>query len=121
MLRRSWAALLDHLGQMRPPQPVLRAFLESATPAAFDGSTLELAFPPNKRFGVQKVMDRQDVLLQALADMFGIRPEVRYEIREQRTPAEADVVLVEEDEVPDEAEAIRRVQEMLGATPREEP
>jgi hypothetical protein len=95
--------------------------LESATPAAFDGSTLELAFPPNKRFGVQKVMDRQDVLLQALADMFGIRPEVRYEIREQRTPAEADVVLVEEDEVPDEAEAIRRVQEMLGATPREEP
>jgi DNA polymerase-3 subunit gamma/tau len=120
MLRRSWPALLDHLGQMRPPQPVLRAFLESATPAAFDGSTLELAFPPNKRFGVQKVMDRQDVLLQALGDMFGISPELRYEVREQRTPLEDDVVLVEEDEVPDEAEAIRRVQEMLGATPRED-
>lgn len=120
MLRRSWSALLDHLGQMRPPQPVLRAFLESATPAAFDGATLELAFPPNKRFGVQKVMDRQDVLLQALQDMFGIRPEMRYEVREQRTPADADVVLVEEEEIPDDAEAIRRVQEMLGATPREE-
>jgi DNA polymerase-3 subunit gamma/tau len=119
MLRRSWPALLDHLGQMRPPQPVLRAFLESATPASFDGAVLELAFPPNKRFGVQKVMDRQDVLLEALSDMFGISPQIRYEVREQRSPID-DVVLVEEDDVPDEAEAIRRVQEMLGATPRED-
>jgi hypothetical protein len=40
-------------------------------------------------------------------------------VREQRTP-DADMVLLEEDEVPDDAEAIRRVQEMLGATPRED-
>ncbi len=66
MLRRSWTSLLEHLGQMARPQPVLRALLEPATPASFDGSTLELAFPPSGGFGVQRVMDRQDVLKQAL-------------------------------------------------------
>src|SRR6266487_6368096 len=72
MLRRSWGALIDHLGQLR--QPILRAVLESATVASFDGETLELAFPPDKRFGVQKVQDRQDDLLLALGDLFGIAP-----------------------------------------------
>ncbi|HEX6132018.1 MAG TPA: hypothetical protein VF044_09820, partial [Actinomycetota bacterium] len=117
MLRRSWPALLDHLGQMR--QPVLRAFLESATPASFDGLALELAFPPDKRFGVQKVEDRQDVLRQALTDLFGISPTIACVVRESRDPVggPASVEVVEEDEVPDEAEALRRVQEMLGAGP----
>jgi hypothetical protein len=70
MLRRSWGALIAPLGQLR--QPILRAVLESATVASFDGETLELAFPPDKRFGVQKVQDRQDELQQALGDLFGI-------------------------------------------------
>ena len=121
MLRRSWKALLDHLGEMRPPQPVLRAFLESATPASYDGDVLELAFPPDKRFGVQKVMDRQDVLRQAIADLFGVTPTITCVVRESRDPAggPASVEVVEEDEVPDDAEALRRVQEMFGAQPIE--
>ncbi|GIU97657.1 MAG: DNA polymerase III, subunit gamma and tau [Actinomycetota bacterium] len=120
MLRRSWGALLDHLGHRR--QPVLRAFLESATPASFDGETLELAFPPDKRFGVQKVEDRREVLRSALAELFGISPEIVCAVREarERGPA-APVEAVEEDEVPDEAEALRRVQEVLGARPIDGP
>jgi len=121
MLRRSWKALLDHLGEMRPPQPVLRAFLESATPASYDGTVLELAFPPDKKFGVQKVMDRHDVLRQAIADLFGVTPTITCVVRESRDPAggPASVEVVEEDEVPDDAEALRRVQEMFGAQPIE--
>jgi DNA polymerase-3 subunit gamma/tau len=115
--RRSWKALHDHIGQMR--QPVLKAFLESATPVAYDGATLELAFPPDKRFGVQKVMGRRDILRQAIQDVFGVSPEIECVVRESRDPSggTASVELVEEDEVPDEAEALRRVQEMLGAQP----
>jgi DNA polymerase III subunit gamma/tau len=109
MLRRSWPALLDHLQTMR--QPILKALLESATVATFDGTTLELAFPPDKKFGVTKVIDRGDELREALGSLFGIRPELRCVVRE----AGAGVVVVEEDEVPDDTEALRRVQEMLGA------
>jgi hypothetical protein len=119
MFRRSWRALHDHVGQMR--QPVLKAILESATPVAYDGVTLELAFPPDKRFGVQRVMDRQDVLRQAIADVFGVSPTIACVVRESRDPvgAPAAIEVLEEDEVPDEAEALRRVQEMLGAQPIE--
>jgi len=115
--RRSWKALHDHVGQMR--QPVLKAILESATPVAYDGTTLELAFPPDKRFGVQRVLDRQDVLRQAISDVFGVSPAISCVVRESRDPVggPAAVEVVEEDEVPDEAEALRRVQEMLGAQP----
>ena len=120
MLRRSWPALLDHLGQMR--QPVLRAFLESATPAEYDGTTLQLAFPPAKKFGVERVMARLDFLRQALGDLFGITPVITCVVRESRDPlgGAAAVEIVEEDDAPtDEAEALRRVQEMLGAQPIE--
>ncbi|HSL10354.1 MAG TPA: DNA polymerase III subunit gamma/tau [Actinomycetota bacterium] len=115
--RRSWNALHDHVGQMR--QPVLKAILESATPVSYDGTTLELAFPPDKRFGVQRVMDRHDVLRQAIQDVFGVSPTIACVVRESRDPVggPAAVEVVEEDEVPDDAEALRRVQEMLGAQP----
>ena len=119
MLRRSWGSLIDHLGTLR--QPILRAVLESATVASFDGETLELAFPPDKRFGVQKVEGRREELRQALSDLFGVSPRVVCVVRESRTPAEpASVAVVDEDDTPDDAEALRRVQEMLGATPVEE-
>jgi len=119
MLRRSWPSLIDHLGQLR--QPILRAILESATVARYEDGVLELAFPPDKRFGVQKVEDRQDDLQQALQDLFGIRPRIACVVRESREPAggPSAVEIVEEEETPDEAEALRRVQEMLGATPLE--
>ena len=111
--------MIDHLGTLR--QPILRAVLESATVASFDGETLELAFPPDKRFGVQKVEGRREELRQALSDLFGVSPRVVCVVRESRTPAEpASVAVVDEDDTPDDAEALRRVQEMLGATPVEE-
>jgi DNA polymerase-3 subunit gamma/tau len=117
MLRRSWPALLDHLGATR--QPVLRAVLESATVATYDDDTIELAFPPGKKTLMAQVMDRVPVLQQALSDLFGVRPKVTCVVRESREPADAapTVEIADEEEAPDEAEALRRVQEMLGATP----
>ena len=114
MLRRSWPAVIEHLGELK--QPILRALLESATVAAFDGENLEIAFPPAFRNNVRQVESRVETLQDALADLLGIRPAIRCVAREQRSGDEpASVVLVEEDDVPDEAEALRRVQEMLGA------
>ena len=108
MLRRGWPALLEHLQSTR--QPILKALLESATVASFDGETVELAFPPDKRFAVQKVEAKGDELRALLGDVFGVRPRVRCVVRESTIGP-----TVEEAEVPDEAEALRRVQEMLGA------
>ncbi|MEO8477722.1 MAG: DNA polymerase III subunit gamma/tau [Actinomycetota bacterium] len=117
MLRRSWPSLIDHLGSSR--QPILKAILESATVSAFDGATLELAFPPDRKVGPQKVADRQDELRSALNDLFGISPVITCVVREARDPVGgvAAVEVVDEEDVPDEAEALRRVQEVLGATP----
>jgi DNA polymerase-3 subunit gamma/tau len=117
MLRRSWPALIDHLGTSR--QMILKAILESATVSAYDGETLELAFPPDRKVGPQKVAERQDDLRAALNDLFGISPAITCVVREAREPAGgiAAVEVVDEEDVPDEAEALRRVQEMLGATP----
>ncbi len=118
MLRRSWPALMQHLGESG--KQVVRASLESATVASFDGETLELAFPPDRKFAVQKIESREDVLRQALTDLFGISPRVSCVVRGSREPgATPTVEVVEEDDAPDEAEALRRVQEMLGATPIE--
>ncbi|MGZ4148725.1 MAG: hypothetical protein ACXVQJ_01665 [Actinomycetota bacterium] len=118
MLRRSWPSLIEHLGTLR--QPILRAILESATVSSFDGDTLEIAFPPGKQVvGVAKVEERQAELQGALHDLFGIRPAIVCVVRESREPegGAPAVEVVDEEDAPDEAEALRRVQEMLGATP----
>jgi hypothetical protein len=117
MLRRSWGSLVQHLGQSN--QPVLRALMESATPTRFDGTTLELAFPPTFRNTVKQVESREDALRQAIQELFGVTPAIECVVRESRagdTPAAMESV--EEDDAPgDDAEALRRVQEMLGAQP----
>ena len=114
MLRRSWPALIEHLGGTR--QMILKAILESATVASYDGETLELAFPTDRKVGPQKVEERQEDLRDALGVLFGIRPKITCVVREHVGPAgPAPVEIVEEEETPDEAEALRRVQEMLGA------
>jgi DNA polymerase III subunit gamma/tau len=117
MLRRSWGSLVQHLGQSN--QPVLRALMESATPAQFDGETLELAFPPTFRNTVKQVESRQDPLRQAIQDLFGIAPAITCVVRESRAGDTSPTPEpVEEDDAPaDDAEALRRVQEMLGAQP----
>jgi hypothetical protein len=117
MLRRSWGSLVQHLGQSN--QPVLRALMESATPTRFDGTTLELAFPPTFRNTVKQVESRHDALRQAIQELFGVAPAIECVVRESRAgDLPAAIESVEEDDAPgDDAEALRRVQEMLGAQP----
>jgi DNA polymerase-3 subunit gamma/tau len=115
MLRRSWQSLLEHLSGGR--QMILAAILESATVASYDGTTLELAFPPDRKVGPQKVEGKQEELRAALGDLFGIKPEIVCVVREVRDaggPATVEIVEEEDTEL-DEAEALKRVQEMLGA------
>jgi DNA polymerase-3 subunit gamma/tau len=120
MLRRSWPSLLDHLSQVG--QPVLRALLESATPATFDGETLELAFPPSFRNNLRQVATRADKLQAALGDLFGIRPRIESVTREATAGATepATTAYVEEAEEPSEEEALKRLKDVLGATPADE-
>jgi DNA polymerase III subunit gamma/tau len=121
MLRRSWPSLLDHLSEVG--QPVLRALLESATPATFDGETLELAFPPSFRNNLRQVASRADKLQAALGDLFGIRPRIESVTREAHAGATepAATAFVEEAEEPTEEEALKRLKDVLGATPTDEP
>jgi DNA polymerase-3 subunit gamma/tau len=111
MLRGSWATVIQHLRSQG--KAVLPSFLEIATPAAFDGQTLELVFPPDRPFGVTKVEEREDELRQALQELFGIAPVIRCVIRE---PA-AGPVDVEVDPPLSEEEALARLTSELGATP----
>src|SRR6266545_369364 len=69
-IRGSWGSLVQHLRS--GGKAVLPSFLEVATPAAFDGETLELAFPPDRKFGVTKVEEREPELRAALRELFGI-------------------------------------------------
>jgi DNA polymerase-3 subunit gamma/tau len=121
MLRRSWPSLLDHLSEVG--QPVLRALLESATPATFDGETLELAFPPSFRNNLRQVASRADKLQAALGDLFGIRPRIESVTREAHAGATepAATAFVVEAEEPTEEEALKRLKDVLGATPADEP
>jgi hypothetical protein len=115
MLRRGWPSLMEHLQSTR--QMILKASLESATVATYDGDTLELAFPPAKTFTVEKVVAKADALQQALGDLFGIRPAIVCVVREAREPVGGPTLLeiVDDDDTPTEEEALRRVQEMFGA------
>ena len=117
MLRRGWPSLMEHLQSTR--QAILKASLESATVATFDGETLELAFPPARTFTVEKVMGKTDELQQALADLFGIRPTIICVTREARDVVEGGgptlLEIVDDEDTPTEEEALRRVQEMFGA------
>ncbi len=117
MLRRSWGSVIQHLGQRK--QMVLRALMESATPTSFDGETLEIAFPPTFKNTVKQLESRQAAFQQVLQELFGISPAISCVVRESRSTDDAShVEPVEEDDAPsDDAEALRRLQEMLGAEP----
>ncbi len=117
MLRRSWGSVIQHLGQRK--QAVLRALMESATPTSYDGTTLEIAFPPTFKNTVKQVESRQAAFQEVLQELFGISPEISCVVRESRAGDDGThVEPIEEDDAPgDDAEALRRVQEMLGAQP----
>ena len=74
---------------------ILRANLESATPAAYDGETLELAFPPGRKFARREGRVRKEEELRR-----GVRRRVRRVApRSGAWPASGPgaVVLVEEE------------------------
>jgi DNA polymerase-3 subunit gamma/tau len=109
-IRRSWPQLLERLAERR--QMILRANLESVTASAFDGETLELAFPPGKKFAVQKVQSKDDDLRQAFAEVFGTSPRIICVARE----AVAGLAEIDEDEpAPSHDDAVARLKEALGA------
>ncbi|MGQ0669626.1 MAG: DNA polymerase III subunit gamma/tau [Actinomycetota bacterium] len=115
MLRSSWPTLVQHLRSAG--KAVLPSFLEFATVAAFDGETLELAFPPASKLGVTKVGEREGELRAELQELFGISPRVRCVVRE----SVAGRLDLEEDEpLPSEEEALARIQAELGARPAPE-
>jgi DNA polymerase III subunit gamma/tau len=109
-IRRSWQQLLDRLLDRR--QMVLRANLESATAAAYDGETLELAFPPGRKFAVQKVQAKEEELREAIADVFGVAPRITCVARD----GIPGVQLVDDEEPPATKEdALARLKSELGA------
>jgi DNA polymerase-3 subunit gamma/tau len=114
MLRGSWPTVIGHLRSQQ--KAVLPSFLESGTPAAFDGRTLEIVFPPDRKLAVQKVQEREGELRQALQDLFGIAPQIRCEMRN----AVVDVTEPVEDEPLSEEEALAHLTAELGATPSPE-
>ena len=114
MLRNNWPTVIAHLRSSG--KAVLPSFLEISTPAAFDGQTLELVFPPERPYGVQKVMEREGELRQALQDLFGISPAISCAIREPVAGPPEPI----EDEPPTEEEALARLTAELGATPATE-
>lgn len=114
MLRNGWGTVISHLrGQGKA---VLPSFLEIATPVSYEGGTLELVFPPDRKFGVTKVEEREGELRQALQELFGVAPLIRCVVRE---PV-AGLVDVENDPPLSEEEALARLTAELGATPATE-
>jgi hypothetical protein len=111
MLRAEWPALVQQL--RASGKQVLAANLEVATPAVFDGETLELVFPPDRLFGVKKVEEREQDLRAVLDALFGISPRVRCVVREAHTGS----VDVDDEPPPSEEEALARLTSELGATP----
>jgi len=114
MLRASWPTVIGHLRSQQ--KAVLPSFLESGTPAAFDGQMLEIVFPPDRKLAVQKVQEREAELRQALQDLFGIAPKIRCEMRN----SVVDVTEPIEDEPLSEEEALAHLSAELGATPSTE-
>jgi len=110
-IRRSWPTFLQKLTERR--QPVLRANLESVTAAAWDGTTLELAFPPGKRFAVGKVQSKEDEFRQVFAEVFGVQPKIRCVARDAAGPL---TEVAEDDEpTPSTDDAVARLKAELGA------
>jgi DNA polymerase-3 subunit gamma/tau len=112
-IRRSWGQLLANLLERR--QMILHANLQVATPASYDGTLLELAFPPGRKYAVEKVQAREADLQQALSDVFGISPRVACVERGAVPGVPNDVIEIEEDDAPaNPQEALARLQAEFG-------
>ncbi|HEX2025965.1 MAG TPA: DNA polymerase III subunit gamma/tau [Actinomycetota bacterium] len=105
MLRRSWPQVLDTLKAKRK----MRLFASSqlATVGSFDGSTLELVFPPGRDVGAAKVRELSGDLVEVLGELFGIAPAITCTVREG---AAVDLTDDEPPPSPEAAEALLRAQ-----------
>lgn len=111
MLRKNWATVIQHLKTQK--QSILVAMLEIATPVSYDGETLELAFPPDRKFAVGKVEAKEAELRSALQELFGTAPKIRCLLRGEVT---AEPSAEDDDDAPaNDAEALARLQAALGA------
>ena len=90
---------------------ILRANLESVTAASFDGATLELAFPPGRKFAVGKVQSKEDELREVFAEVFGVSPRIVCAARDE-VPG---VTLAEEEPPSTREDAVARLKAELGA------
>ncbi len=113
-IRRSWPQLLSLLTERR--QMILKANLESATAASFDGTTLELAFPPGRSFAVEKVRSKESELRDALVSVFGVAPRIVCIERGGPIGVVGDAALEpDEDEPLDAATVEKRLKAEFGA------
>ena len=108
-IRRSWQQLLDRLQDQK--KMILYANLSSATPASYDGTTLELAFPPGRKWAVDKVQKKEEELRQVFSDVFGVAPRLLCVLRDE-VPG---VMVIDEDPPATPTEAVARLKEEFGA------
>ena len=113
MIRRSWPTLIQHLRAQR--QMILATNLESVTPSAFDGDTLELMFPSDRKFGIKKVEDKESELRAALQELFGVSPRVVCRTRDGEVDASEEAAIADGDGPSSDDDALARVQAALGA------
>jgi DNA polymerase-3 subunit gamma/tau len=114
-IRRSWQQLLDRLLERR--QMILRANLESVTASSFDGETLELAFPPGRKFAVQKVQSKEEDLRVVFAEVFGVTPRIRCLARDGAPP---DLIVLEEEPPANRDDVVARLKAEFGAKVEED-
>jgi DNA polymerase-3 subunit gamma/tau len=110
-IRRSWPQFLQRLTDLR--KMVLFSSLESVTAAAWDGDTLELAFPPGKKFAVGKVQSKEDEFRQVFAEVFGVQPKIRCVARDAAGPLTE--VADDDEPLPTKDDALARLKAELGA------
>ena len=84
MLRRSWTQVVEALRAKR--RMIASANAEVATVGAFEGDVLELVCPPGREFAAKKLEEKQKEVKEALADVFGISPELRFTVRAGTVP-----------------------------------
>ena len=90
---------------------ILHANLQAATPASYEDGVLELAFPPGRRFAVQKVQSKEPELREVFADVFGISPRIRCVARDE-VPGHAPI---EEEPPATPEQALEMLKEEFGA------
>jgi len=110
-IRRSWPQFVARLAELR--KMVLFGSLESVTPAAYDGQTLELAFPPGRRFAVQKVRSKEDEFREVFAEVFGVQPAINCVARE--AAVDGPMVEIDDEPPPSRDDAVARLKAELGA------